>query len=109
MSSYAVIKIAGTQYKVSEGDELKVTLPPLGEEKTLSFEEVLLVADGGKIQIGQPKLAGFKVTAKVIGEVKGKKVRTAIFKAKAHYRKVKGFRPSLTHLRIEKISSPKVK
>ena len=104
MTKYAVIKLAGSQYKVAEGDELKVTIGEVEKDKTLTFEEVLLVGDGDKVEVGQPFVTGTVVTAKILGQEKGDKVRIATYKAKARYRKVKGFRPKLAHLKIEKIS-----
>lgn len=101
---YAVVKISGKQYRVSQGDILMVDkLPsPVGEKIDLS--EVLLMVDDGNIQIGQPRVSGAKITAKVLEQLKGEKIRIARFKAKVRYRRVKGFRPLLTKIQIEKIS-----
>lgn len=100
--SYAVIRIKGHQYKVSEGDELLVD--KLGE-KEKPEAEVLLVANKKK-KIGNPTVKGAKVKLKVLErEEKGKKLHVRTFKAKARYRRKKGFRPVFTRLKVEKITS----
>ena len=104
---YAVVRLAGHQYKVEEGQELLVD--KLEQEKDKEFEvpEVLLVVDEGKIEIGQPLVKKTKIKAKVIEHLRGEKIRVARFKAKSRYRKVKGFRPSLTKIQIGKFASVK--
>lgn len=64
------------------------------------FNEVLLLVDGKKVKIGQPLVKGAKVEAQIVDQVKGKKIRVATFKAKSRYRRVKGFRPLLTRVKI---------
>jgi len=105
MKKYAIVKIAGFQYKVAEGDELEVSKLDAEKDKSVDLEEVLLLCQDGKCQIGQPLVRNAKVKAKVLEQKKGKKVRVATYKAKARYRRVKGFRPSLTKIKIEKIIS----
>lgn len=105
MDKFAIIKIAGKQYKVVEGDEVVVDKLPEEKEKSLEFDQVLLLVDGEKIQIGQPLVKGAKVKAKIIDELKGDKIRVAIYKSKTRYRKVKGFRAQLTKIKIEKITN----
>lgn len=103
MEKYAVVKISGSQYKVSEGDEIEVGKVNGEKDQLLTLDEVLLLVDDGKVKIGQPKVAGVKIKAKIIDQIKGKKIRVATYKAKSRYRKVKGFRPLLTKIKIEKI------
>lgn len=100
---YAVIKSGGKQYKVNAGDTLTVDKIELGEKKEVVFDDVLLFVDEGKVTIGKPNIKDAKVTATLIDQVKGDKIRVAKFKAKARYRKVMGFRPLHTILKIEKI------
>ncbi len=98
---YAVIKIKGRQYRVSEGDEILVG--KLGEDKPEA--EVLLVVDGKKVKVGKPKVRGAEVKMKVLEkEEKGKKLHISKFRAKSRYRKKIGFRPVYTRLLIQKIS-----
>lgn len=100
MTKFAVVKIGGSQYKVSEGDQLEVDKIEGEKGKLLSFREVLLLVDGEKIKIGQPIVAGAKVKAEIIDQIKGEKIRVATYKAKTGYRRVKGFRPRLTFVKI---------
>ena len=98
---YAVIRIKGQQYKVSEGDEILVG--KLADKKPET--EVLLLVDDGKIKVGKPTVRGAKVKIKVVKqEEKGEKLYVQKFKAKSRYRRKMGFRPLYTRLLIEKIS-----
>ena len=100
MIKYAVIRFSGHQYKVTEGQE--ILLDRLLDKK--AEPEVLLVADGGKIKVGTPKVAGAKITFKLLGEEKGEKIDVYKYKAKSRYRKHIGFRPLYTRVKIEKIA-----
>lgn len=100
----AVVKIGSSQYLVTPGQEILVS-HQAGSPDTLSFSEVLLVIDGDKVQVGQPTVPGVNIKAKVLGEVKGEKVRVSTFKAKSRFRKTIGFRPLYTKIKIDAISS----
>lgn len=100
---YAVVKIGGSQYKVKEGEELDVDKLPLKEGEQVDLGEVLLVVDDGQIKIGQPIVEDLKIKAKILSQFKGEKLRIARFKSKSRYRKVTGFRASLTKIKIESI------
>lgn len=101
MVKYAVIRLQGRQYKVTEGQELLVD--KMNDLKLIP--EVLLVADGEKVEIGKPILKTAKVSLKVLTEVeKGEKIEVYHFKAKSRYRKHTGFRPQYTRVLVEKIS-----
>lgn len=100
---YAVVKIGKSQYKVKEGEELDVDKLLLKEGEQIDLSEVLLSVDDGQVKIGQPTVAGLSVKAKVLAHFKGEKIRIARFKAKSRYRKVTGFRASLTKIKIESI------
>lgn len=100
MTKYAVIRLKGQQFKVSEGDEILVG--KLGSGKPEA--DVLLVADGGKVKVGKPMVRGAKVKLKVLeSEEKGKKLYVQKYKAKSRYRRKYGFRPVYTRLLVEKI------
>jgi len=100
-SKYAVIRLQGKQYKVSEGEEILVD--KMNDLKVTP--EVLLVADGDKIQVGKPVLKDAKVTLKIVkGVEKGEKIEVYHFKAKSRYKKHTGFRPQYTRVLVEKIS-----
>lgn len=102
MDKFAVIRIKGKQYRVSEGDEILVDKL---KDVTKIEPEVLLLVDGDKIEIGTPLLTKIKVKIKVLVEFeKGIKIRVFKYKAKSRQRKHIGFRPQYTRLLIEKIS-----
>jgi len=101
---YAVIQTGGKQYKVSQGDELCIEKIEGEKGKVVNFDEVLLLVDGDNIQIGQPLIKGVKVKAKILDQIKDKKIRVAKFRAKSRYRKVKGHRQLLTKIKVEKIN-----
>ena len=96
---YAVIRIKGSQYIVSKGDEILVDR--LGEEKPKA--EVLLLNKNGKVEIGKPILEKAKVEIKDLGEEKGEKLKILKFKAKSRYRRRYGFRPKYSRLLISNI------
>ncbi len=101
MAKYAVIKISGHQYQVTEGQELLVD--KIKDKKTEA--EVLLVAEEEKVAIGKPKVAGAKVSFKILGEERGEKIDIRKYRAKSRYRKHTGFRPDYTRIQILKITS----
>ncbi len=104
MTTFAIIKTGGKQYKVQKGDVLEVEKLEVGKKKEVTFKDVLLVSDDKKIKIGKPFVKGVKVTAKVLEpEMKGKKVTIIKFKAKKRYKKKMGFRPRYTRVEISKI------
>jgi large subunit ribosomal protein L21 len=103
---YAILNTGGKQYKVSEGDILKVEKLVADVDTTLEFTDILAVAnDEGEITIGAPMVEGAKIVAKVIGHGKAKKVIVFKFKAKKDYRKKQGHRQAFTKILIEKIEA----
>jgi large subunit ribosomal protein L21 len=100
---YAIIATGGKQYKVSEGDVIKVE--KLGAEAgaTFTFDQVLAVG-GDTLTVGNPTVAGATVTASVIGDGKGKKVIVYKYKRKSGYHKKNGHRQQYTEVKIEKIT-----
>jgi len=103
MAKYAVIKTGGKQYLVKDNDEIIVERL-MGEEKTNIELEKLAEFDSDdlKLQLGEPLLKN-KVTATILNQIKGDKIRVAKFRAKVRYRKVTGFRPKYTKLKITKV------
>lgn len=102
---YAVVKIGGSQYKVSEGEEIVVDKLQEKEKVKIEFADVLLLVDDKKVKIGDPYIKDAKLKATVLEHFKGEKIRVATYKAKSRYRKVKGFRSRLTRIKIDKITS----
>lgn len=98
---YAVIKIKGKQYRVSEGDEILVD--KLSEKEKLDFS-TLLVSDNDKVSIGTPEVKNSKVKISVLGNEKGKKIHVFKFKSKSKYRRKIGSRQEYTRVKVEKIS-----
>lgn len=105
---YAIIQTGGKQYQVELGQELLVEL--LHAEGLVTFDQVLLVVDGDKVEVGTPTVAGTVVTATVIGDVKGEKIDILRYKSKSRYRKHTGHRQKYTKVKIEsigKLTAPK--
>lgn len=103
MKTHAVIEVGGKQYLVQKNDELLVENLNREPDETIEFP-ALLSFDTEKVeaQLGEPELKE-QVTAKIIENLKGDKVRVAKFKSKVRYRKVRGFRPQLTRIKITAI------
>ena len=103
MVMYTVVKTGGKQYLVKDGMEITVDLMDSEKGKKVELEALLKFDDEGKtFELGTPFLKD-KVTAEVIDNVLGEKIRIARFKAKSRERKVRGFRAKLTKLKIVKI------
>jgi len=100
---YCIVKTGGKQYKVTKGSVIEVDNLGLDKGKEIMLEDVFLVVSDGKAEIGKPRVENVRVKAKVIGEIKGDKIRVAKFKAKSKYRRVIGFRPTYTRLQIEEV------
>ena len=102
---YAVIATGGKQYRVEQGETIEVE--KLGAEAgaTIEFAEVLLVADGERIQVGAPHVSGAKVTAQVIDEKKGPKLTIYKYRRRKGYRRKTGHRQTYTRLKITSISA----
>lgn len=104
-NKFAVIKTGGKQYKVSEGDVFEVEKIEAEDGKVVEFDEVLLVADGEKVEIGAPLVKDAKVKAKVLSQEKADKIIVLKYKKRKNYRKKTGHRQKLTKVQIEKISA----
>ncbi len=100
---YAIIATGGKQYKVSEGDIIKVEKLGVAEGETVTFDQVLAVNDG-TLKIGTPTVAGAAVTASVVREGKDRKVIVYKYKNKTGYHKKNGHRQLFTQVKIEKIN-----
>lgn len=101
---YAVIETGGKQYKVSEGDVIFIEKLEAAEGEAVTFDKVLVVADGEKVNVGAPVVAGASVTAKVEKQGKAKKIYVFKMKRKKNYRRKKGHRQPFTKVTIEKIN-----
>ena len=100
---YAIIENGGKQYKISEGEKIKLEKFSTGEGEEVKISEVLVVNDGNNTVIGNPYVSGAYVQGKVIGHGKGKKVIVFKYKKRKDYKKKNGHRQLFTELLIEKI------
>lgn len=101
---YAIIATGGKQYKVAEGDIIKVEKLGVEAGATVSFDQVLVV-NNGQVVVGNPTVAGASVSATVVEEGKNKKVIVYRYKRKSGYHKKNGHRQSYTKVKIEKINA----
>jgi large subunit ribosomal protein L21 len=102
---YAIIEDQGRQYTVRQGDLLRLDLRDATEKESIVFDRVLMVRDKSETKVGTPTLAGAKVIATVVGEVKGTKVVVRKFKRRKNYRRKQGHRQRYTQVRIESIEA----
>jgi len=101
---FAVIETGGKQYKVKAGEVIRVEKLDLGIGETHAFDQVLLIAEGDKTEIGAPFLAGKKVMAEVVAQARDKKVRIIKFRRRKHHMKQQGHRQYYTALRVTSIN-----
>lgn len=101
---YAVIKTGGKQYRVSEGDTLRVERLTASEGDSVEFDEVLMVGAGDTVKIGTPLVDGSKVTATIKAHGRGKKVDIIKFHRRKHHMKRMGHRQDFTEVEITGIS-----
>ncbi len=102
---YAIVEIAGHQYKVEKDQQIFVNRLQQDEGAKVQFDDVLLIADNGKITVGAPAITGAAVMAKVERHLKGDKVIVFKKKRRKGYQKKNGFRAYLTEIKIEGISA----
>ena len=100
---YAIIESCGKQYKVAEGDVVFFEKLEAEEGKKVSFNNVVLVSDGKKIEVGAPYVKGVKVEGKVVAHGKDKKILVYKYKAKKNYRRTQGHRQPYTKVEITSI------
>jgi|TARA_B110000037_G_C17038613_1_gene472691 large subunit ribosomal protein L21 len=101
---YAVIKTGGKQFKVTEGDTLKVEKLSTEVGKALNINSVLTLVDGDKVTIGTPIVKGASVDATIVSHGKGDKVKIFKMNRRKGYRKSQGHRQSYTEIKIDKIA-----
>lgn len=100
---YAVIKTGGKQYRVSEGDVLRIEKQAALPGQEIVLDQVLLLADGDAVEVGKPFLENVRVKAEVLAQKRSKKVLVFKFKRRKGYRKKQGHRQSYTGVRIKAI------
>ena len=102
---YAIVEIAGQQFKVVKDQKVFVHRLQTQEAKQVAFDNVLLIGDGDKVTVGAPAIDGAQVGAKVLKHLKGDKVIVFKKKRRKGYRKKNGHRQSLTEIVIESIAA----
>ncbi|MCF6289077.1 MAG: 50S ribosomal protein L21 [Proteobacteria bacterium] len=102
---HAVIFTGGKQYRVKEGDVLRVEKLGLEEGSTIDFDEILMTSDGEKIAVGTPHIKGAKVSAEVMSNGRAKKVKIIKFRRRKHSMTQMGHRQSYSEIKIKKIKT----
>lgn len=101
---YAVIKTGGKQYRVSEGDRIRVEKLLGDTGSSITFDEVLMIG-GDKVAIGKPLVLGAKVTATIVTQDRAKKVIIFKFRRRKNYRRKRGHRQPFTEIQITGVSA----
>ncbi len=102
---YAVIKTGGKQYRVTNGETLKVEILAGEVGSAIVLDKVLMVANGDKLSVGKPLLTGATVKATIVAHGRGDKVRIFKMRRRKHYQKNQGHRQNYTEIRIDGISA----
>ena len=102
---YAVIATGGKQYKVTQGETLRVEKLEGEEGSTVKLDNVLMVADGDKVEVGSPTLDKASVTAKITAHGRGDKVEIIKFRRRKHSRRQMGHRQSYTEIEVTEINA----
>ncbi len=100
---YAVIKTGGKQYRVREGDTLRVEKLGVAAGETFEFKEVLALGEGDDLTVGNPLIEGGSVSAVVKSHVRGDKIRIIKFRRRKHYMRRQGHRQTYTEVEITKV------
>mgnify|MGYP005839681529 FL=1 len=100
---YAVVHTGGKQYKVQKGEILRIEKIPGEVGSAVTFDKVLMVADGEEIRLGQPVLENAKVQASIVEQDKAKKILVFKYKRRKRYRRKQGHRQPYTAIRIDGI------
>jgi large subunit ribosomal protein L21 len=105
MFMYAVVSTGGKQYRVKEGEILKVEKIPGEVGSPVTFETILLYSDGEKISVGQPTLENIAVNGHIVEQGKAKKIIVFKYKRRKRYRRKQGHRQQFTAVKIDKIEA----
>ena len=105
LSTYAIVRTGGKQYRVEPGDTIRVESLPVEEGDMIELDDVLMLSTEHGVSLGTPRVSGAKVTAEVVGKGKGKKIGIFKYKAKTRYRRRNGHRQLYTDLKVTGIST----
>jgi len=100
---YAIVEFGGKQYRVQQGDTLKVELVHAEPGEKINLDKVLILADDQGVKIGEPYIKGASVEASVIEHGKDEKILVFKYKSKKNYRRFRGHRQNFSAIKIESI------
>lgn len=100
---YAIFRAGGYQYRADKGATLRIPVITADVGETVTFDDVLLAADGEDVKVGEPRLAGAKIEAEVVKHGRGRKVIVFKRKRRKNYRRKQGHRQGFTEVRIKDI------
>jgi len=101
---YAVVKTGGKEYRISQGDLIRVEKMEGKVGDQVTMKDILMVSHEGQVQVGNPLLANAVITGEIVQQVKGKKVLIYKMKRRKNYRRTKGHRQTYTYVRVNDIS-----
>jgi large subunit ribosomal protein L21 len=101
---YAVVKTGGKEYRISQGDLIRVEKRQGKVGDQVTMKDILMVSHEDQVQVGNPLLANAVITGEIVQQVKGKKVLTYKMKRRKNYRRTKGHRQTYTYIRVNDIS-----
>jgi large subunit ribosomal protein L21 len=102
---YAVVATGGKQYKVAEGDTLRVEKLAGEVGSEVAFDKILIFSDGENVKIGQPQVDGVTVRGHIVAQGKSKKIIVFKYKRRKRYRRKQGHRQPYTAVRIDRIEA----
>ncbi len=102
---YAVIVTGGKQYRVEEGETLRIEKLVAEDGANVDFDRVLMIADGDDIKVGTPELQGARVSATVTDQGRGEKIRVVKFKRRKNYLRTQGHRQDYTEIKVTAIAA----
>ena len=101
---YAVVKTGGKEYRISQGDLIRVEKMEGKVGDQVTMKDVLMVSHEDQVQVGNPLLANAVIMGEIVQQVKGKKVLTYKMKRRKNYRRTKGHRQTYTYIKVNEIS-----
>jgi large subunit ribosomal protein L21 len=101
---YAVVKTGGKEYRISQGDLIRVEKMEGKVGDQVTMKDILMVSHEGQVQVGNPLLANAVITGEIVQQVRGKKVLIYKMKRRKNYRRTKGHRQTYTYIRVNDIS-----
>ena len=101
---YAVVKTGGKEYRISQGDLIRVEKMEGKVGDQVTMKDILMVSHKDQVQVGNPLLANAVIKGEIVQQVKGKKVLIYKMKRRKNYRRTKGHRQTYTYIRVNDIS-----